>query len=189
MLLWTALACAPHPVNVAVLGATIGPTKADGRLWDGIGTVPKDVRDAAIAASRGGRPVAGITVGAAAWSNGMAPPDPAGTAWVVGARPVEVPAPGGWVLTAPSVELPENADTFTPAWTLVLPDLLLDKATMVRISLVDMDLTEEDPIATVNLDANTLRRALRARRPYVCDVTEMTGAQILSVTVDVTRAR
>jgi hypothetical protein len=171
------LACAHvRPVDVTLLGATVGPSAADGSAWDGVGTVPADVRASAIAAASSVDPAVGVAAAAfGSFLDGVAPPDPAGTMWVEGGDP------------AARVDLAEQADTFQPRWSdATLRSVLLGTNQWLTIRLVDNDLDSPDPIAVIKLDDARLREAARAKGPWTLDTVEGTGGQLLSVTLAVT---
>ena len=171
------LACAHRPVDVSLVTATIGPSASDFSPWDGIGTVPPDVRAAAIAAAAGIDPAAGVaTVAFVSALEGVAPPAPAGELFVRGGEPTA------------RVAVAERSDTFVPAWSdVTLRDVLLAPDQRLVLRLVDIDLDSPDPIGTVEIGPDELRRALGKREGLTLDTAERTNGQLLSVTLRVER--
>lgn len=169
-----ALACAHRPVAVSIVGATIGPSAADLAPWDGMGKVPAEVREAAIAAANGVDPGAGAAAAVfVGMLDGIAPPDARGELWLAATPDVRV-------------DVPERSDTFVPAWTgVTLRDVLLAPDLRLVLRLVDADLDDPDPIGTVELTAKDLRAALGKRDGWTVSTAERTQGQLLSVTVKV----
>lgn len=164
-----------HQVDVTVLGATVGPSTANLEAWDGFGKIPAATRDAAIRDAAAIDPLVGLSVATlASWADGIAPPDTFGSVSVVGGA---------------RVELPTRNDTFNPAWSALLAGVPLSADTLLRVQLSDEDLDAPDPICSVDVDAGALRRALAAKKPYTLDLSEATAGQLLTLTVQVVKAK
>ena len=172
----TLLGCVPHPVDVEILGAVVGPSTSDLQAWDGIGHISPEDRAAAIARAGEIDPTAGqATAAFLAFLDATSAPDPAGDASSGGQR----------------VMLAENPDTFTARWSgATLRGLVLKENPVVSVRLEDQDTAFDapDPIATVTIDAATLRRALRSGEPWAVDTAEVTNGQLLWVTLAVRRS-
>jgi hypothetical protein len=180
------LAACPHPVvDVAIVGANVGLSTTDGAAWDGLGKVTPEARSALADAVESAGPLAIVGVDAVVGAlDAVAPPDAYGTVSLVDAA--------GHV--GPPVVLPAAPDTYTPRWSGFAPPTLhgvaLDAAVSCRVALSDDDTLFDapDPIATVDIGADDLRRALRAGEPVTVDFAEATGGQLLGVVVWVRKA-
>jgi hypothetical protein len=178
-----AAACVHPTVDVSIMGANIGASRADLAAWDGVGKVSPDARAAAAALMAQAGPLG--AVGANALGDvldAVAPPDPFGRMQLFGAAgPIGEP-----------VVLPMVADTYTARWPLPSPTLrgvVLDPDVKVRVQVADMDtiLDPADDIATVDLGVRELRRALAAGAPIAIDYAAPTGGQLLTLTIAASR--
>lgn len=166
----------PTSVTVSIVGALIGPGKADGRTWDGPGHIDANAM--------------GSVVGALAKANAYM-----AAAAVVGALSMDAfskPDPYGYAdLLAPNqiarVALPLTyKDTFTPSWPgAELRNVPLRDGVRIRITLIDKDLSNDDPMGTVELNRNDLMAALEAGAVYPVRVAEQSANQVLFINVSV----
>lgn len=177
----------PDRVNVAIIDATVAPATADGKAWDGVGTVPvaviegvasalaeAPVRGRAEVAAKTGAVVAQL---AAALASGLAAPDPKGLAELsVGGQPPR------------RMKLAEQADTFRPTWMgVAFNEVPLVEDIRVRVQLVDDDdVSSDDPIGTAELNYDDLVAALQSEQVTQIRVAEQTRGQLLYVGVSVT---
>jgi hypothetical protein len=166
----------PAFVRVSIIGALIAPSKTDGRTWDGPGRVPIETTNKVVSALAAANPyaaVAGVVANLA--MSTLDKPDPYGYAELLG--------PG----LAGSVELPMSyIDTLTPSWQgadfIQVP---LRSGARIRITLIDKDLSHDDPIGTVELSNRDLREALEAGNIVPVRVAEQSNSQILFINVSV----
>jgi len=171
-------------VNISIDGAVIGPVDQNGMAWDGPGLKPDEVEVFTKLVVKefpvGKTPVVGKLVqhfaGELAKSMFAAfeEPDVAGKAAVV----------TGSTQTAPS-DLVKNEDSYTPVWSVAFRNVRINGSSIV-ISLWDADLTDDDPIADVVIDAQTLRDAEQVAGPFAVDCSVSSGGMVQRVFIRVT---
>jgi hypothetical protein len=170
------VAVEPQLVHVSILGALIGPSKADGRPWDGPGHVdPESMSKVISALAKTNAYAAATTVVLGLSMDALSKPDPYGYAELLAPNPVA------------RVDLPlMYKDTFTPGWSSAeFSDVALRKGARIRVTLVDKDLSNDDLIGTVELTRNDLRAALEAGTVYPVRVAEQSANQVLFINVSV----
>lgn len=172
----------PTIVTVDVLSAMIGPSKADGRAWDGLpgARIPDAARAAVRAALGATNPYAAVGLVLAELVNtGTKPPDVQGTATMFfGGQP-----------TGPAQFLPKIQDSFTPSWLTPArwSHVPLDDRVRIRVHFDDADLQFDDPIGDVELNAGHLATALAAGTVSHIRVENQTQEQVLFVGISVMR--
>jgi hypothetical protein len=175
----------PDRVNIALIDATIGPGTAQGKAWDGPGTVPiaalqevsrllatAPMRGKAEEAAKTGAVIAEIT---AAIANVLARPDPRGQ--------VELLVGGA----SRRLLLPERRDTLRPTWQGVSFDQVpLVEGMRLRIQLFDADdIGSDDPIGTAELTHEDIVAALTHEQVVQIRVDQQTQGQLLFVGISV----
>ncbi|MFT3697728.1 MAG: hypothetical protein QM831_31605 [Kofleriaceae bacterium] len=158
--------------------------KADGRFWDGEGTVPAQdlakFRDAALKYGTAhatntialGASLATI-VASIALSVGQQP-DPYGTAALyVDGKAVK------------NTQLPKVRDSYVAHWAGVSWDVSLDTDVRIKLELTDKDVLHDDFIGSVILTTEDIRAALQNGHVYPIPVTDQTNNQIISVSLSV----
>ena len=177
---------APVYVNVAVVGATILPTKINGMPWDGP-PFAKKAMDAAVAAVSVAQPQAAIAAKLAALVIGRLiessqPPDVRGTVSFV----------DGQSQVAPQIALAKVQDSFSPVWTPPPTRVLLDDGLHLVVDLEDTDLGDmiglhtNDPVGRVIVTADDLRHAAAAGGVVQLPVSKQDSGQVLFLAVQVT---
>jgi hypothetical protein len=174
------LACS-HPVDIAITGAEISPTMANGAAWDGPDNVPPETRGLASALLAQIDPSGQLGSAVMGTVDTLVLPDPAGTV-------VLYPGPE---MDPRTIVLPPMQDTLTPTWTAspatTFGGVSLAQATLIRLTLVDKDLQTDDPIGTVELSSKDLVAAERAGEPFAVDVSAQASGQVRTVSVLVTK--
>lgn len=171
--------------RISVLSAMIGPCKHDGTSWDGPGPVPAEVKVGLVDAVGALATINGMPAGAPLAIKlvnflaspavaALAKPDPYGFAdLIVGDdRPIRQElAPRG----------KELKDTFTPVW-LNPPTWIhvpLIAGLRLRVTILDEDLSRDDPIGVAELNANDVLAALTAGQQYEINAHDPTGQLLL----------
>lgn len=166
----------PATVRVAILSALIGPSKADGHTWDGPGHVSPETSRKVVGALAAANPYAAAAAVLAGLSMGaLEKPDPYGYAELIVAG------------RSARLELPMTfRDTFTPQWAgAEFAGVPLRDNARIRVTLIDKDLEDDDPIGTVELAAEDLRAALHSGHVYPVQVADQSQNQLLFVSVSV----
>jgi hypothetical protein len=173
----------PPIVEVTLLDAVIGPTKSDGRPWDGLGAgADREIGaglDAAVAiadVSQSYATVLGLLAKAA--NKGLAAPEPYGSGEI---------ARGAGGAFGEAVDLQADRDTCTPMWrpSRIWRHVELNDRVRIRIKLTDRDFQFDDPIGAVELNATDLRTALASGHNYHVRTAEQSDRQVLFVGVSV----
>lgn len=179
---------APYVVRTArisILSATIGPCKRDGTQWDGPGHASNEVMEgitdivAAIAAVHGMSAGAAVAIKVAKFLASpavaaLSKPDPYGVVDLIidDARPIRQDlAPRGR----------ELKDTFTPVW-LNPPTWIhvpLVAGLRIRVTILDEDLSQDDPIGVAEINANDILEAIAAGQQYEINAHDPTGQLLL----------
>jgi hypothetical protein len=160
----------------------VAPSKSDRKPWDGFGgDVSQDIADAVATALAGPAPYRDvIEVLTGSLLSAYDKPEPFGHADI---------SLDGAFLQEYRVYLEGQKDTLVPQWD--GPPGWLDAAllegTRVRVSLEDQDISNDDPIGVVELNAFDFVDAWWARQTYPVDVSDQPG-QLLFVTISVTAA-
>ncbi|WP_437726685.1 hypothetical protein [Sorangium sp. So ce861] len=172
----------PAHVRVSIDGAVISPAKADGRQWDGMGTVPAGALTAIGDLLRTAHPAAAAASAAGfaaeAAGAGTEPPEPFGSAELF---------VGGRSLGRLALDRSGQRDTCTPGWkgpptwrrVPLAPDVHL------RGELIDRDLVNDDFIGRFAIHRDHLVEALRARAVYPVAVGNQAAGQVLFVWIEV----
>ncbi len=170
-------------VSVQVLDAVISPGKATKDAWDGFGTVPDSVWSG-LAAALGAPAPAGAVI---AFLGGQAvaaleKPDPFGTASIHSQSVANSGVEISLATTSNNLE-----DTLLPSWPTPprWDNVPLTSDLRVRITLLDEDLSNHDPIGVVELNASDLDAAARANQLYEVRVDDQSNGQLLFVGVSV----
>jgi hypothetical protein len=180
----------PANVEIDIVGAYIGPAKADGTCWDGVEcTIDQATRDkVAMALAETGSSEA-VAAAVAVALSGLAqgaygPPDPLGVATLWNN--------GNW--SSPlNLATPDNnqEDTFTPQWP---GDPTQDNKIgwqapfgedfRVHVKLSDEDLVNDDPIGDVDINYADVVAALQAGETYPVRVADQGTGLILFIEID-----
>ncbi len=184
----------PSMVTVEILNALIGPCKADGTKWDGIGHCDKKAQSQMTQLTS--QQVVGAVLKnfnlygqAAAIMQGMGgsilskeeKPDPFGT--------VEVCTDNEFHPDLKHNFFPKGVflkDTYTPDFpNYEFKQIPLNKGTRLRITLWDKDLTKDDFIGKAELTYDDLVAALKAGKIFQVMVADQTQNQLLFVGISV----
>jgi hypothetical protein len=173
-------------VNVEIIQCLVGPSKSDGTEWDFSATVPASVTTAL--ASALGTPGIGPILNFLANPSiaNLSKPDPYGIAELdwngTGFDPTLA-----IVLADPSNNM---GDTFQPLWlgTRGWAALPLSPSLMVRVTLMDEDLIQDDAIGVATISGAQIKAAFAAGGTYWVRTDEMTVKQILAIGIQVTPA-
>ena len=181
--MWTASA-SPPLVTIEVVQCLIGPGKSDGTEWDYDGEIPQTVTTglATVLGQPGVGPIINFLASSAVTA--LSKPDPYGWA--------EIATNGSGFDPANQIVLADTTtnmqDTFQPLWLNVRGwrSVLLSSSTMVRVTLLDEDLVNDDAIGIATIPASQLQAALAAGGTYWVRVDQMTQNQLLAIGVQVT---
>ncbi len=168
-----------HVVDVSIAGATIAPTTANGTPWDGPDNMPAGTMDQLRALLSHADPSGQLGDAAVGLAGAAAKPDPGGNAILLNdGHPSTI------------VALAEVNDTFTPTWSgATFRAVSLDGKLGVRLQLSDKDLSSDDAICLVDLTNAELTAAFATKGPHAVDTAARTSGQLLSVQVEVVKAR
>lgn len=176
-----AASLARNPHNIVLTSAVIGPSTQAGERWDGVGSVPPELRAAALAAVAEMDPQVGLVVkDLQALNASLEPPDTAGQLEFSNQYPDD----------QRRVPIAEAPDTYTPSWASAPPTVVgvrITRESVLRVQLEDIDTRFDAPdvLGTLVLDQPTLVSAWRARKPYAVDVAGQSGGQVLTLTIEV----
>jgi len=173
-------------VNVSIVSATIGPCKADGKKWDGIGNAPAGAAAQIAKLLLDDNPYTGIAQALAGITMASTDkPDPYGF--------VEVAVDGEFKPNLKRNLYPDGKivkDTFTPQFpTNEWRAIPLDRGTRFRVTLIDKDIAQDDPIGTVEINDRDLRAALEAEKVYQVKVADQSQNQVLFIGLSVREAK
>lgn len=168
----------PTFASVSLVGVTIGPGKSDGSQWDGFFSMPAGL---ALEVARNMEAPNDYMVTLDLLnraSQGLAKPD------IYGETQLLV---GGTV--ASSLVLPLGAeDSFSPTWTHIgWQHVPLDEDVRLRVSLMDEDMTSDDPVGVFELSTADLRAAMNAGTVLQVDVAAQTQQQVLFCAIAVAK--
>lgn len=170
----------PVYVSVHVVQALIG-VKSNNKPWDGPGSLPSEaIRGVEKALLSSGNVYGAVAVEIANIANaGFDSPDPFGTLQLFSS---------GQTIEA---DIPYVPDTFSPNWNgLALDRVRLDDPSLrIRVTLIDRDAINNDPIGTVELNRSDLVAALNEARIYPVPVYQQGNRQFLFVSISVMPAR
>lgn len=174
------LGCA-HPVDITLTAADIAPAMANGQAWDGPNSLDPAARgllDSALGKIDPSGQLAGAVGGVA---EQLSRPDATGTLSFI--------AGDGSAPTTSTV--PEASDTLAPTWAPGLGTLRgvpwSGKASL-DITLVDKDVSSDDPIGKVRVTAAQLAQAEARDGALTLDVSDQTSGQLRSVSLVVVRS-
>jgi hypothetical protein len=173
-------------VSVTFKDAIIGPGKADHTSWDETFTIPNNVLNALGTALAGGDPIGeSLAVLAGPALNGAidatAKPDAYG--WVSGTA--FGVAGDAYYLAQPSEAIQDN---YTPVWPgtgFTFQNAPIDCDVRFDVTLVDSDLVNDDPIATVEINSIDLKNALAAQQKFYVRVDDQSAQQLLFLGITV----
>ncbi len=180
MVLALVLACA-HPVDITLTAAEIAPTTADGKAWDGpnsLDPAAKGLLDSALAKIDPSGQLSG-SLGSA--TEKLQKPDPAGTLFFLAGD-------GSPPTTA---DVPEASDTLTPTWAPgvgTLRNVMWSPKASLDVTVIDKDVSSDDPIGRVRLTAAQLSAAEARDGAFTIDVADATSGQLRSVSVVVVKS-
>jgi len=168
----------PTFASVSLVGVTIGPGKSDGSQWDGFFSMPAGL---ALEVARDMDAPNDYVVTLDLLnrvSQGLAKPD------IYGETQLLV---GGTL--ASSLVLPLGAeDSFTPTWNRIgWQHVPLDEDVRLRVSLMDEDMTSDDPVGVFELSTAELRAAMNAGSVLQVDVAAQTQQQVLFCAIAVSK--
>ncbi len=163
--------------RVSFVDALIGPAKVSGLPWDGTGGAVDEGTWGELGFALGAADpyTAAVGILASLADAGTARPDPKGRALLYDAYD-EV-----------ELEIPiEFKDTFTPTWSdVTFHGVPTTGDVRVRITLIDQDVMEDDPIGVVELTQEDLEAARVAGRIHHVQVSDQAQNQILFVGIAV----
>jgi hypothetical protein len=170
-----------HPVDITLTAAEIAPTTADGQPWDGpsgMDTATKGLVGLAL-----GRvdPTGQLGEALTDAASNLARPDATGVLTFV-------PGDGK---PAVSAVVPEASDTLAPTWAPgagTLHGVLWSPKASLDVTLIDKDVSSDDPIGKVRLSAAQLAQAEARDGALTLDVSNQTSGQLRSVSVVVVRS-
>ncbi|WP_437804511.1 hypothetical protein [Sorangium sp. So ce693] len=171
----------PAFVQVIVRDAVIAPSKSDGRVWDGFGSIPQDQLEGLGALMRSGHPVAiaanVVTAVGSIAGHGVAAPEPYGAAELFVAGQSWGPR---------TLDRQGQRDTCIALWDGAMWDRVpLSPAVHISGQLFDRDLEYPDSIGNFVINYGHLVEALQARRVYPVKVDDQTWGQVLLVGIEV----
>lgn len=162
---------------MSIVSALIGPAKVSGLPWDGTGGAVDEATWGELGIALGAAEPYSAAVGilASIADSGTARPDPKGTALLYGAG------------TETEIELPMAfQDTYTPTWSdATLHNVPGNIDQRLRITLIDQDVMEDDPIGIVELTPADLEAARASGRIYQVRVSDQSQNQILFIGLSV----
>jgi hypothetical protein len=171
--------CISKVITIRILDAVIGPGKADGTQWDGMGTVPQDVIDMVA-----GFISTGSLEGIVSYLTGVAvstlsKPDPLGTAIIDNGNGFDI---AGLVVLAN--EGNNTEDTFTPIW----PNggkkwgpVPFVPSVKFQFIIYDEDLVNNDDIGVALVDFDDLMAAWADGNKYWVNVADQTSRQLIAI--------
>lgn len=182
-------------LTVRFLGAQVGPGTTTGQQWDGMSPLPPSAIEAMAAWATGGAslaaPGAAGEMGAATISSmnqGLEGPEVVGNVAVVGTvrKGLERAAAAPMALATGDHHV---RDSFSPSFPLPVEyqNWPVYEDTRFQLYLWDHDLSEDDPIGTVQVNKQQLLAALAKQSVYEVQVADQSGGQLLLLRVSVTR--
>ena len=179
---WDFKDCAPETITIRFLNAAVAPAKADGSVWDGIGSVPDDVWDAFLILG----PEAALFTDLADFLaesalDALDAPDPYGIAQLdVG----DGYGAGMYLAT------PENnqQEAYVPEWPgdPVFEDVPFTEDLTIRVQLWDEDeLDADDSIGLAILDYEVIKTAYMNGGAHYENVAAQTYNQLLILGIEV----
>jgi len=170
--------------TIEIVQCLIGPGKSDGTQWDYDGQIPETVTSglATVLGQPGVGPIINFLASTAV--SALSKPDPYGWA--------EIAANGTGFDPSNRIVLADTStnmeDTFQPLWLNVRGwrSVPLTSSTMVRVTLLDEDLVDDDAIGIATVPGAQLQAALAAGGTYWVRVEQMTQNQLLAIGVQVT---
>ena len=170
-------------VSIQVLDAVISPGKTSHEPWDGVGAIPSSVWTLLTSALGAPEPFNAVVAffGNAAVAQ-LDKPDPFGSAVLFSQTSTQSGVQHTLATTSDNLE-----DTFQPTWPTPArwDGIPLTTDLRVQISLLDEDLSDNDPIGVVELNTTDLEQALTSNQVFHVNVADQAGAQILFVGVSV----
>jgi hypothetical protein len=167
----------PTSLRVSIVSALIGPAKVSGLPWDGTGGAVDEGTWGELGVALGAADpyTAAVGILASMTDSGTARPDPKGTALLYSAG------------SETRIELPMAfRDTYTPTWSEAtfhkVPGNIDQR---LRITLIDQDVMEDDPIGVVELTPADLEAARASGRIYQVRVSDQSQNQILFIGISV----
>jgi hypothetical protein len=171
----------PQFVDVTLINTMIGPAKQSGKPWDGWTPVdPEKLAQVAEALDATDPYVAVAALFAGPVLEGITPPEPKGSAQFLGvAAPLDEPR-----------ALMSQQDTLTPDWDEkpTWQHVPLSPDVRLRVSLLDYDVSNDDPIGTFELNENDFAGAFDAGQVFQVNVSRQTYNQVLFVGISVRRS-
>jgi hypothetical protein len=170
----------PSKVTIRIHNTLLGPSKSDGRVWDGTGVVDADLHLNLLNLLRGKNPA--VEVGKFMWSFAekyFDRPDAYGKASL---------SSNGRNLGEVSL-IPNTEDTFTPQWKGPpgWQHVPFHQSIRLQGTLQDRDLAFDDDMGVFVINYNDILAALRAGKIHQVKVSDQTHEQILFVGLEVTR--
>jgi len=163
--------------TIEVVDAVMAPGKFNHDVWDAVGKVPTDVWSGLATALGASEPFAAV-VGFLETQPLLPRPDPFGTATLLSTFSEEdgIDSP----LATKDTFL---QDTFTPTWPTRAhwANVPLTSDLRIRVSLIDKDLTVDDPIGVVELNSRDIDAAIAAGQVLHVKVSTQASAQVLFV--------
>lgn len=157
----------------------LGPAKADGRPWDGTGTVPEGLPKAIGKALSLSNPYSAVAdVLADPMMHGIEKPEPSGKAWLLVRGQEGTPVP---------LVFPNQRDTCTPLWDgpPQWHGVSLDGSARLRVQLLDRDAMFDDPVGVFELTNTDFIAALNYGRIFHIKVSDQTQNQVLFAGISV----
>jgi hypothetical protein len=168
--------------TIEFLGAVVGPAKANGARWDGVGHVDPAAMGELSTLLIGANPLPAVTAFVARQAaSGTEPPDPFG--YVV---PMSSEGAPPWKLSLASKQNNRH-DTFTPVFSgpPAFVGVPLDPSVRIRVVLYDEDVDASDAIGVAELTYSDLMGAVAAGTVVPVNVSAQTANQLLFVNISV----
>lgn len=177
----------PKRYNVQITGAMVAPSMTNGDQWDGSGTIDPAEKQKFLDAL-GKVPTYGAylelaAIVADAVNAGTAAPDPYGYAELAQSGTYQSDLRFSFFADVNS----NLEDTYVPnfplpnGWT----DLKIDEGTRVRVTLLDEDLVNDDPIGVAEISSSELLAAASEGKVHHVRVDDQTQRQLVYIDVSV----
>ena len=180
-------------VTIRFISAQIGPGKAGGANWDGTGTISPAAAEAVAALITQGASLATSTVSGELTSaalntanQGTQAPDVIGFVYVSGPTTKGLASTAGVpIALATSDKMVDNNYVPTFLYRAEYSNWPVFADTRFEVSLWDVDLTENDPIGVVQINATSIIAALEKGTIFEVPVADQCSGQIVNIKLSV----
>lgn len=172
-------------INLTILGAVIAPTKIDKTTWDKGGVKIDNASSNLISEMlTTGIPVSSImnTIGNSA-AKGTAAPDVIGYIQLVGTTLKNISNIAWTPIALATKKYSLSKNSYTPSFNAGYKNWPLFKENRFRIVLLDADLFDDDPIATIELTYDDVMNAIEAGKTTWINVSEQGMNQLLFIQI------